>query len=214
MILSNLDGGIHSVEDLRRKFTHTWVYARPNLDVPATCYISEMFDNVVIGIFYQDSRWIDFQCQITEFDLIRPRPEIGVYNLATRPALLEQSFTRQWKVGLCQDNMTLRSMNGMSILENEQIPFLYEPKYPTLSEALTLIKKGDKKHIAISNKYSIRQGISRSVLLYLFKPILVFNMGFTFPINDKVDMLSKSSDQLQRWKNEYANYWRNMSAGG
>lgn len=196
MILQEFEGGIHTSDDLHKKFNHTIVYARPQPEEKSRpVYIKAIEGGKV---YYSD----DWGGQLANanwhiFELLECRPKTGIYNLVfnrgpkvlQRPVRVLRFPYRQWRFGINVDNLHIVSVNNRYYHVFEDIPTpsyqnLFEPTYPTFEEALGKILNHEVKHIAINSKISIMLGRNRILMFKNFVPFLAYQSGIPFAVNE------------------------------
>lgn len=204
-MLSQLDDGIHDADQYNRKLSQTWIYAKLGKeDTPKVCYVATCDHRS--ALLQSDGR--EFNLPLNQIDVVKFRPDAGLVNLKVRPVLVSHRFTRQWHIGTCHETVEMRTMGGEPVaLAPANVESAFNPIYPTFQEALAMLEKDEKRHIAINSQFSIRKGKNRMVLLYMFRPVASFSAGFSF-IEDGGAVAAMCCPDVTEWRQRYEDYWR------
>ena len=200
-LLADLDGGIHSQDDLQRKFKGTIIYGAPSVnDAPRPLYIRDISGDSV----YCYEGWKDsYQTShVFEFCLDQSRPMPGIYNYlhAKRPVKVEYIPERQWKVGWCQENIVVKHVRDVNVniwnMPLSSTKDIYVPWYPSIPEAIELLKAQKFRHLAINSSVSILRANTNNkgfkiIVLKNFIPFMTISNGMLFRIPPVDSMLVK-----------------------
>ena len=200
-LLIDLDGGIHSQDDLQRKFKGTIVYgARSETEESRPLYIKEISG----GVVYSYEGWKDHytSSNTNEFCIDHSRPSPGIYNYlhSKRPIKVEYIPERQWKVGWCQENIAVKHVRDVHVniwnMPLASVKDIYVPWYPTIPEAIELLKAYKFRHLAINSSVSILRANTSNkgfkiIVLKNFIPFMTISNGMLFRIPPVDSMLVK-----------------------
>lgn len=206
MKLKDLDGGVHVIEDIAKKLRNSYLYA--SID-GATAKVVGIRDIGPHSIWLYDDDGLNsnyYEHKLDKFDVISFRPMPGLYNFPhmKRPLMLSNLPQRQWRIGWCRDNTVLSSVKGQQYtvehFRPKDLMCCYEPVYPTLEEAVVMLKGGGHGvHIAISNTISVlRNGVNKYTLLKNFTPFLVWNNKMVFKVKNCSDLLLKDFNAYEQ----------------
>lgn len=187
--LCNLDGGIHTSEDLNKKLCGSYILGRPE----------HFANNIPIwihsiggdGLVYWKPANKAGANQNTSTEPLNSfwvemlRPFVGIYNVGYRPLQYLQFPKRQWRVGYNPENSVLKDVKGNFIpiessVNNLDSLLTPSPTYPTLDAALKMLREKKVKHIAINSSITIMQGKERQIFFKNFVPFMIKKGAFVF----------------------------------
>lgn len=187
-ILGSVPGLIHKVETL---------YIR---QIQALQNVTRASYQTAVIIFRTTTNpQLNVNATLDDLDVVAFKPEKGVYNLEHWPVLVTHLPFRQWHFGATSESINIQRLSGEPIaLNNAVAQSIFQPIYPTIGDAIALLKSGKKKHVAVSQNVSfLMSGVQkdRLLLMYNFIPIATINNGMWFP--------AQAGKPLDRIANEY-----------
>lgn len=196
MFLKDIEPGAHSTHDWNKRLCGSYIYGYLDgiFDTPSVIWIKAITE-------YEDTSQAAFEnaelywkivgdgqprcCSLSRLFVLSFKPDVGVYNLSKFPIHVSHLPYRQWHFGVTNESLVMRRLNGQNWnFSFESLLPCFNPWYPTLSDAVEMLKEGERKHVAISNRVSIlTSGVKkdRFLLLYQFVPIASINNGMWFP---------------------------------
>jgi len=194
MLLPNIEPNTHSPNDWNKRLSNSYVYA--SVDNGATNKVvfvkavseilgTSLEDYQNATVIYKDHQTQAQQCNASKFGVESFRPEVGIYNLDKFPVFITHLPFRQWHFGCTSESIAIKRLSGIGWnVSMREYEYLFNPEYPTLGDAVDLLKGKKKKHIALSPYVSLLASgtkVDRFVLLYKFVPMASINSGMWFP---------------------------------
>lgn len=167
--------------DLDIKYSNTIVgYKRGNEVLPFSVVgAGGSGDNLVLnGRLLSDKQWKDFSCRISSRNLILTYPRLGNMNLSTTYIYIERTSKKQYRKTLAKNTLRMydpfyeeRRLLGLPRIRdihNKGIYIkLFNPKFPSIEEALDSVVSKDKLSSAFSPEWGFGlKARSSSVLLF------------------------------------------------
>lgn len=195
MLLSEIERGTHTVQDWCKRLVNSYVYGTIEgiSNKPSVIYIKAMGDwnEASEEAFRLSEMYYKFpegSTQVTKvcfLNVIAFRPDPGVYNIERFPVLASHLPHRQWHFGTTSDSFAIRRLSGENwAFGFDSLESCFNPVYPTVGDAIDMLKAKEKRHVAISNKVSLLASgakLDRVMLLYRFTPIATIHSGMWFP---------------------------------
>lgn len=196
MFLKDIEPGAHSTYDWNKRLCGSYIYGTITgiVDEPSVIWIKSIseFDETNINAYNNSEvSWKIVGAanpRISELNrlfVISFKPDVGVYNLSKFPIHVFHLPYRQWHFGVTSESLMMKRLSGQNWnFAYESLLPCFNPWYPTLADAVGMLKDGERKHIAVSNKVSLlTSGVKkdRFLLLYQFIPIATINNGMWFP---------------------------------
>lgn len=186
-----IDGGVHSFDDLRKRYQGTVVYGCI-ADQDAKPYYIKEIDGSTLYLWNNQNDG-NQSVKADKFFLIQDRPHEGIYNFRAkkRPYRVVADPKRQWKWGWNLENRWVHTITGIALdpinvdATNQDLSDrkdFYEPWYPPLTDAIDMLDAGLYKHLAINNSISIMKKGPKLTVLKNFVPFLAFVNGVCFKI--------------------------------
>lgn len=212
MRLHEIESGHHTPHDWSKRLSSSYIYGTVNgvVNTPEVLYVRAIgevqgtnlnaFKSTEIYVRTKHTHGDHVSARLSDLDVISFKPDPGIYNVRNKyPISLTHTTYRQWHFGCTNETIRLVRLSGQAIPQHYvDLEFCFNPVYPTIGNAIELLKTKERKHVAISPKVSILasgKSIDRFVLLYNFLPLATINNGMWFP--------SQSGKALEKIANEY-----------
>lgn len=194
MRLPDIEPNTHSPQDWHKRLSSSYIYGHNGLvSTPKVLHIKAISeisgtseqDYEAALVVYKDAEGNTQQCPASRLHVEAFRPEPGIYNLQQFPVSVTHLPFRQWHFGCTSESISIKRLSGQHWnLATHLYENLFNPTYPTLGDAVELLKAKKKKHIAVSPYVSLLASgakTDRFVILYKFVPIASINNGMWFP---------------------------------
>lgn len=210
MKLFDIEPNTHSPHDWSKRLVSSYIYGTVDGQVaePSVIYVRSVGEmpQTTLSAYKACDLYLRVSssninvARLNDLNVLSFRPEPGIYNFQDRyPVMVTHTSFRQWHFGVTPETIRIQRLNNTAQDHNYTIlDSCFNAVYPTIGNAVEDLKKGKRKHIAISPKVSILASgstLDRFVLLYKFLPLATINNGMWFP--------SQSGKSLEKIANEY-----------